>query len=301
MKKEIFLLLVMSVILWNACDDDDHLTPTEGLESAYILPQGSHDYDTKIVDWNKRCGFFILYKFEPKDIYWGQTDWLEAIETDERWTNGILGRQADEAYVGQQLEFVEKHFLSFYSDSTLRRLMPLKFLFCQGLQRVFNAEFVTFTDLHLASSIDMLAINYGDEQIDNLDAHEETLFRDSLHVTLLWRAIESGKIQIPSAFTELSDYGEYVSKYTMYEEGFIGEDSQVATLERDLKCYVQAIVTTSYEELMAEPEGNDFSYKGILHPSKDVNTLVKQKYDILIDYFKKQYNIDLQKIGDEEL
>lgn len=301
MKKEIFLLLVMSVILWNACDNDDHLTPTEGLESAYILPQGSHDYDTKIVDWNKRCGFFILYKFEPKDIYWGQTDWLEAIETDERWTNGILGEQADEVYVGQLLEFVEKHFLNFYSDSILRWLMPLKFLFCQGLQRVFKEEFVTFTDLHLASSIDMIAINYGDGKIIDLDTRESTLFRDSLHVTLLWRAIESEKIQAPSAFTALSNYGEYVFNSTMYEDGFIGEHSQVATVERDLKCFVQAIVTTSYEELMAEPKENDYSYKGILHPSKDVNTLVKQKYDILIDYFKKQYNIDLQKIGDEEL
>lgn len=300
MRIKILLLLVMSVILWSACDDDE-LTPTEGLEYTYALPQGNHDYDTKIVDWNKRCGFFMLYKFEPKDIYWGQTDWLEAIETDEQWTRGILGEPADEVYVGKQLEFVEKHFLKFYSDSTLRYLMPLKFLFCQKLHYVEILPVATFMDLHITSSVDMIAINYGDGKIIDLDAHEATLFRDSLHVTLLWRAIESGKIQAPLAFTTLSSYGEYVDKYTMYEEGFIGEDSQVATIERDLKCFVQAIVTTSYEELMAEPRENDYSYKGILHPSKDVNTLVKQKYDILIDYFKKQYNIDLQKIGDEEL
>ena len=40
---------------------------------------------------------------------------------------------------------------------------------------------------------------------------------------------------------------------------------------------------------------------GILNPVKDVNGLIRKKYEILVNSFKENYGIDLQAIGDAEL
>lgn len=40
---------------------------------------------------------------------------------------------ADEKYVGKQLELIQEQFLRFYSDTTLKRCLPLKILLCSQL------------------------------------------------------------------------------------------------------------------------------------------------------------------------
>ncbi len=298
MKKiNIIIYAILGIFLGSACNDEDRLSPTEGVEMTYTLPQGNHDYDARIVDWNKRCGFFILYEFEPKDIYWGQTSWQEAIERDGEWSWGFISDPADQNYAGKQVQFLEDHLFKYYPDSTLQRFMPLKFLLCSKLQYSQPLSSVPIVDIPLFSSIDMIAMNYGNEAIDNMDKHTASLLKDTLNVELLWHAIDVGKLQIDEAFTQLSEYGDYVNNSTMYSLGFINGSSQVASQITDFKYYIQAIVTTPFDVLNAEPEEEDYTYRGILHPSKDVNNMVNRKYNLVINYFKTMYNVDLQKIG----
>ena len=56
------LIIIVGLFLWSSCDDDETLVATTDPEFCYTLPQGDHDYDDKIVEWNKRCGFYFLYK-----------------------------------------------------------------------------------------------------------------------------------------------------------------------------------------------------------------------------------------------
>lgn len=70
MKIQIISIFII-FILTGACSDNDRLTPSEGLEFSYSLPQGNHDYDTKIMDWFERCGFYILYHLTRKEIFTG--------------------------------------------------------------------------------------------------------------------------------------------------------------------------------------------------------------------------------------
>ena len=80
----------------------------------------------------------------------------------------------------------------------------------------------------------------------------------------------------------------------MYSRGFL---SRATKQEDDVNYYIEAIISTSYEDLNSEYNNVD-SYKGVLNPIKDVNGLIRKKYDILVNYFKGEYGIDLQKIGD---
>ena len=84
---------------------------------------------------------------------------------------------------------------------------------------------------------------------------------------------------------------------TMYSLGFINGNAQIATPITDFKYYIQAIVTTPFDVLNTETGAGDYTYRGILHPSKDVNNMINRKYNLVIDYFKTMYNVDLQKIG----
>ena len=39
------------------------------------------------------------------------------------------------------------------------------------------------------------------------------------------------------------------------------------------------------------------NWDGILNPVKDVNGLLKKRYDMVRNYFIENYNMDLQKVG----
>ena len=80
----------------------------------------------------------------------------------------------------------------------------------------------------------------------------------------------------------------------MYGRGFIKAGTKQGN---DVKNYIQAIIQTPYEDLIAEPADNDYTYNGILHAKKDVNGYIRKKYDILVNKFKENYGIDLQAIG----
>ena len=70
-----FLIIILGLFLWTGCNDDDEkLTPSTEPEFRYVLPQGNHDYDTKIVSWYEDCGIYFLYKFEDKDVYYNEND-----------------------------------------------------------------------------------------------------------------------------------------------------------------------------------------------------------------------------------
>ena len=65
------LTIILGLFLWTGCNDDDEtLVPSTEPEFRYVLPQGHHDYDTKIVNWYEDCGFYILYKYEDKDVFY---------------------------------------------------------------------------------------------------------------------------------------------------------------------------------------------------------------------------------------
>lgn len=294
MKIQLFLLFVF-VMFCFACEDET-LSPTERPEFGYSVPQGDHDYDERIVDWKNRCNVFILYKFDLKELYWGVNNWGESVENPEGsmypYTAGLLGETADENYVGQQLTLIENSFLNFYPDTTLRRCLPLKLLLCKRLDwRSYKGE-LTFYPVY--SGYDYLAFNWGNENVLTMTDEDVKNFKNKANITFLERLIEKQKIVIPADFYEGSNYTDKITSANMYSRGFLNAATK---LEDDAQYYIEAIVTTSYEDLIAETTTGDYSYKGILNPQKDVNGFILKKYNVLVQHMKEAYGIDLQAIG----
>ena len=128
------------------------------------------------------------------------------------------------------------------------------------------------------------------KKIDDIDLKTET---DSI-LKLSSLLDDKKKIVVPSDFYVGSNYTDRITTTNMYSRGFL---SRATKQEDDVNYYIEAIISTSYEDLNSEYNNVD-SYKGVLNPIKDVNGLIRKKYDILVNYFKGEYGIDLQKIGD---
>lgn len=296
MKNTILFLVIMGSCMLTACNDEDKLTPTERPEFGYAVPQGDHDYDKKIVDWYNRCNFFILYDFLPRDIYWSVNGWLEAREREDEtaftWFDGWLSQPANEQYVGQQLELVEDQFLRFYPDSVLKRCMPLKILLCGELGYMRNTGLYNKEDVF--SGYDHLAVNWGNESILNITADSVTLFKNNVNYAFLTRLRSNGKMVDAALFYNISDYSVAPTFANRYERGFLAANM---TAQNDWNSFLQAVLSTPYSELTAAYPTTDRTNKGILNAAKDVNGLIRRKYDIMTSHYKETYGIDIQAIG----
>lgn len=293
--KQKLIIVILGVVLAVGCYDEDALTSTETPEYNYTLPQGDHPYDAKIVDWFDRCGFYILYKFEPRDAYWNIRTWLGA-DADGATYLSFLAPPANEAYVDGMLDVLERKMLNFYPDTMLRRCMPIKVLLCDSIRK-------SSSDPGYLFQFDCLLLSGAKGKLQSKQPSEMDVLKSGLNYDFLERLRTNGKITLSDEFFTVSSYNETYDSKTkvVYSYGYINTWSQKKGKDYDWKEFVEAIVKTPYKELTAEPDSPDYAwqdFKGILHEKRDVKGLIRKKYDIMIRYFKDMYGVDLQKIGD---
>ena len=220
---------------------------------------------------------------------------------------GIIVDEADETYVGQQLEWVENMFLNLYPDDILRKTCPLTILLGRNLKESPGTRPDRITEVPYYYSFHNLIFNYGDNSIETLTQEEKDVIRLDLNYWFITNML-SALISFDD-FYAVTDYywegGSVSSRPTddmTYELGLIqtSQSNNLTTIkEMDLETYLKMILTNSYETLTMEPESGDYSgedYTGILHPKKDRNGLIREKYELLISEFTR-LGIDLQAMG----
>lgn len=249
--------------------------------------------------WKERFNTFILYKFDMKELYWQVNDWNEHKPSSEGdyypFTGGLSGDVADENYVGKQLDLIETLFFNFYPDTILKRCLPLKVLLCGKLEEY--TAYGQLRETYIAyNGYDYLAFNYGNENVLSLTDGQKNTFRIKANNTFLTRILDKGKVIVEPSFYEGMNY-EKITTSDMYERGFIKAGTK---RENDAKNFIDAIISNSYEDLMAENTSTSTNV-GILNPVKDKNGFIRKKYDILVNGFKENYGIDLQAIGNATL
>ena len=299
MKTNIWILLGVLVGMIVGCDNDDNITPTEEPETfdgLYVLPQGNHDYDARIVALSEKYNTRIYYKFVAKDYYW-------TISSDIRWTldtatkarkAGYEAEVADENYVGGQLDLLENHFFKYFSDTLLYRVMPFKVLLISKFDYVKAGSGMP-TELdrtltHAYFGYDYIGFNWGNAEVKRMTAGQVNTFKSEAVAKFLQGIVERGLIKRTTLFTSATDYNSSaITNANKYEYGILHYSYR--TIAGDWEQYVNAIVSTPYEQLIAPG--------GILHPDIDKKQMIRKKYTYMIDHFKKEYNIDLQAIGDD--
>ena len=300
MKSVVFL--ICSVWLLIGCqDDEDPIIPREAGEKSYQLPQGNHDYDPTIVEWYNKYHFYVLYRFEKKDVYWNNTVWTEGF--NELHSGELLAAPADERYVGSQLEVLQNSLIDIYPDSLLE-CMPLKILLCSELWKTKYTYHYPEGNVRDSSALlvckgfDFFALNGGGEKTGLPDETTDLQYLKELNILFLQHLQSKDKIGMPESFGEVSDYTwvMYMDAATAFSKGFINpyvldKDKKVSQ-EQDFVQYLE-LITLPLPLLESEPDkSGDYSIKpsliGALNPKRDVNGLVRRKYNILIQYLKEK-------------
>lgn len=278
--KYIAFLVVMNFLLTGCKKDEKALEPTE-LTIQYQLPQGNHDYDPLLVDFNKRFGSFFLYKFSDVDFSYNPV----FTNVSSNFGSNYTVDQPDEAYVGKVLAFVQKNWLNYYPDEFLKANLPFKVLLGQNLR----SKAVGNLPYNVLSNYNQMTLSNFSAAFDSMTDAQKKAYVNSLQTEFFNYIFNRGKLDIPVDFTALSNYTVTVSAANMYSFGFLL--STISYLDnkpsRDFLSYTTAITTKTKAELDAT----------IMSPANDVNGLVKRKYNIIINYYKTKYNLDLQAIG----
>lgn len=327
----IFLIVGLG-ITGQGCYEEDKLTASgvEPLLSEYDLPQGTHDYDDRIMEYWNDYGLLAFYRFADKEFWWTPTADIRPKPMDglEGGTSkGYEGVQADEDYVGHLVKMLDEEFFAFYTKEYLNKRMPKKFLLMGELFSVPSSamapEFASRFRIYTHVGYDRIAINMANEDILEMTEDSVRNFRNELNNSFLMWQINSGFIEFSPEFLAITDYtASYATSNETAIRNFYGAgliDVKAKIPENDWKAYITAIVTHTYEELTGEIDPviyvngrfNATKWSSAADPclgmlnrdSKkgwDKAGKINEKYDIITSYFKKKYNLDLQAIGNGE-
>ena len=326
-----WLSVICALLLCAGCYEEDDIHVTEGLEVSYSLPQGDHPCDETIVDWYEQYGFYTLYIFEDKDIYWANENWEERFEDGFSGGGSLQGEPADPDYVDEQLTLFQPAFMDIYPDSLIAHYMPLKLLLCSELWKVDvntsydwnTGEYTTtyiYTGLWAYEGWDYIAISGGSQiMADTMTVRDKEEFQADLNEIFLRKLYAEGVLEIPEAFGEVSNYdgdplygyGSDAVAMNIFAEGFVADPVYRGTqytreelIEQDFEAYL-SLLARSMSWLEATPPTSCYVYNyrweaillldGVLNPARDVNGLIRQKYNILMDMLEEK-GIDIQQL-----
>ena len=297
--KYIALIIVFLGFVLPGCKKKEVLEPSVS-KIEYKLPQGTNAFDTDLVNIYQNYGSYFLYKFNPAvDFAWVPA----AVGVDNLFSSKFSCEQADEATVAKVLPFVQKNWLSLYPDTFLKRTLPFKVLLAKNQKRLVNpnSNDYTLSNTGLTSgTFPNTILGYYHITLSNFSASFDAMtstqkasFKGDMHIEYWNYMLSTGKVAIATNFASVSNYTLTVSASTMYVNGFLDTRAKSQTNPQlyDLRTYVKAITNNSKATLD----------NTILKPTNDTKGLVKQKYNLVINYYKTVHNVDLQAIGDAVL
>lgn len=271
MRSYLFPILAMAMI---ACQKEAKLTP-DNYDNLYKLPQGNTAADDTIMSIYKKFGTYILYRFSQADYAYDYSN----VRKDSAFS-------ANPAYIDTALHFFRNQLMAQYPERFLRKTMPVKVLLASSVtaRNSFGGIPIGF-----ASTASMFAIGWADSTLVRLTPQATKKLRGQLHHYYWERAYRTKSVEIPFAFAQLIP-GDYrgVNFQTRYQLGVVA-DVVLPTLNigHDFLAYIDMITCNSTAELEAH----------YFDPGIDTQGLIRQKYNAIITYYKTEYGIDLQAIG----
>jgi hypothetical protein len=301
------LLTVCSLFCLNACKETESQLEPSNINNTYSVPQGNTAFDQTIVDYYKKYDSYILYKFTEKDAYWTPTGWKKPIQLPAgSWQAGGEVAPAEEAFIPNQLELIQTKWFNFYSDKFLKKFLPTKILLCSKVDSIttgfiFGGPTVTYVKqtkkVGAYYNYDNIQVNYGDASINSMTAADTRLFIAKINLIFIQSIIARGLSNPTDEFINSADYVTSMTTIAQANGKGIIVGFSGATAQTDWEAYITAMVSYSTVNLNTSTVNTNSTPMGILNATKDVNGLIKKRYDMVRNYFIKQYNVDLQLIG----
>jgi len=300
--KKILLAITCLWAVCIACSEDTKIGAPDEILPDYVLPQGdaSKEANDRIQQIFDTYTSYVLYNYTEKDAFWTQT----AAGGSTQIYRAIMG---ESRHVDAMLDYMQDIWLQFFPEEFLRKGgMPY---------RVFLADSIYWDRgwgkilYNYRINGNALIIGGMNKDLTAMDAVTKKARKNELLGAMWDYYIAQGLLNVPDEFYKDTDYenapalplnGENLEAYrkrgflpSAYygetpSEWFWGDYAWIQARENDLKSFMFHL----REKTDAEVDWflNNPEYE-----------LIRKKWNILIDYYKKEFGIDLRKMGNTTL
>ncbi|NML21631.1 hypothetical protein HHL16_12140 [Pseudoflavitalea sp. G-6-1-2] len=273
------VLLGTAFLAFSSCKKEAALTPSED-NRLYHMPQGNKPVDQQIMQVLNKYRTYILYNFTEPDFIYTPTG---------PFSRNATATSAGPEHAQEAMDFLNANLFSLYPEEFLQKAMPLKILLAKDLivplQNNYPSSDLTPTYPAARDGYNHIVLGWTN-RIATLTPAEVDSTRGQLNASLLMVAINRGLIPMPTGFDKVTVYSGV--GLTPNTEGVYKTYTQMGATE-DLRDHLTSILTNDYATLEST----------VFIPSRDVNGKFRKKYDLIIDFFKDTYGIDLQEIGNK--
>ncbi|GAE83508.1 hypothetical protein [Bacteroides reticulotermitis] len=327
-QSELIVATLIALSLGSACSDDDKLGTDIPLAPPYTLPErGESEAGDRVIDFFEKYSSFLLYNFTQEDFQW------ETVSSGLKY-EAVYG---DSQYLGDMLEFLDEIWLDFYSDKFKQEKFPFKIFLMDSIAQRPKWEGQPTTYHRALARETAVAIAGMNGDLKQMTAKNKKLCKDAVNVAFVTFLLNQNKLDIPAEFYAVSDYTKFASYSQLQIEpdilrsyGYlpnvegelsISEWSPYGTIsewatgtwsmdpKNDIKSFLLNMVMHGNDFPVFENYPSNgvkyadrFTWNYYLQKNADGSykwPLIKKKLDILENYFKDKYQVDLAVIGNK--
>jgi hypothetical protein len=287
-----------------SCKKDVSIGPSIDIPVDYVLPQGDApaEANDKIQSLFNAYGSYFLYKFTQKDFLWIPSTGGGYSKID----TAVLGNPA---YTMDMLNFLNDIWLKFLPEDFKKdQGIPYRVMMADTIKQYRvgfppGREYLYFDYKVVGKSITFAGMNASLRTMTSADKVDKR----NVLIGVIWNYYIQNKIlDVPSSFYEVSDYVTYpespinaanpANVEAFRQRGFLpssygangtafewyyGTYSWPQAKSNDITTYLTAILTRTDAQMD--------SY--LVYP------MIKQKFDLLVNYYKSKFNIDVRAIA----
>ena len=179
-------------------------------------------------------------------------------------------------------------------------------MLCKSLDSVYSVY--VFTPTYQATkgvksvgawfNYDNICLNYGSSGVNSMTSADSIKFLARANLVFIQSIAGRGLSAPTNAFTSIATYSPtFATQAAAYAQGIITNFINSRSPQMDWNAYIEAMVSRSETNLNKNTANPDTTYMGILHATKDSNGKIRQRYNIVRNYFITNYGVDLQAIG----
>ena len=305
----------------SSCSKDVPIGDPVTINAGYDLPQtGASDEDNaRIMNIYEKWSSYVLYDVDSTDVYWEQIAGTAS-------SGGVVYRfvEGDPQYVGDMLDYLDDIWWHYFSDEFLQSGgIPFRVYLVEEYYyyRDWGSSGVSpnyYMDYYMVD--DNAIIISGMSQVASYDEDTKRTKKRALVSELFQSWISQGLLGTPEEFYTISDYTNEPDVEIVYDSetmtsAFPPEDIEELRTRGFIPKYANPY--SPYNELLTysgqwtsgyfDPSSNDFDYyiSQIFNATDETVAeflkydAVATKWNIILDYYKDNYDIDLRFIATE--
>ena len=305
----------------SSCSKDVPIGDPVTINAGYDLPQtgASDEANARIMDIYEKWSSYVLYDVDSTDVYWKQIAGTAS-------SGGMVYRfvEGDPQYVGDMLDYLDDIWWHYFSDEFLQSGgIPFRVYLVEEYYyyRDWGSSGVSpnyYMDYYMVD--DNAIIISGMSQVASYDEDTKRTKKRALVSELFQSWISRGLLGTPEEFYTISDYTNEPDVEIVYDSetmtsAFPPEDIEELRTRGFIPKYANPY--SPYNELLTysgqwtsgyfDPSSNDFDYyiSQIFNATDETVAeflkydAVATKWNIILDYYKDNYDIDLRFIATE--